>query len=101
MLVLGRFVCFIIFLFDIKNILWNYYCILIYLLIYIVVFNCLIKFVMKLMIFYVFNINVVFFRYNMKKDVVKYYLIFIYIFYLLDFFFSGFFDIWCIVIMKV
>lgn len=48
---------------------------------------------MKLMIFYVFNINVVFFRYNMKKDVVKYYLIFIYIFYLLDFFFSGFFDI--------
>lgn len=61
MLVLGRFVCFIVFLIDIKNILWNYYCILIFLLIYKVVFNCLIKFVMKLMIFYVFNINVVFF----------------------------------------
>lgn len=59
------------------------------------------KFVMKPMTFHVFNINVVFFRYNTKKDAVKHYLIPIYTFYLLDFFPSGSFDIWCIAITKV
>lgn len=53
------------------------------------------------MTFHVFNINVVFFRYNTKNDAVKHYLIPIYTFYLLDFFPSGSFDIWCIAITKV
>lgn len=38
------------------------------------------------MTFHVFNINVVCFRYNTKKDAVKHYLIPIYTFYLLVFF---------------
>lgn len=63
----GRFACFTVSSIDIKNISWNYHCTLTYLSIYIAVLNRLIKFVMKPMTFHVFNINVVFFRYNTKK----------------------------------